>query len=40
VRILSRTFSEVDGYDEMIVMTDTRCKSHCEHHSICISRKE
>ncbi len=32
VQILSRTFSEVDGYDEMIVMTDIRFESHCEHH--------
>ena len=31
-QILSRTFSEVDGYDEMIVMTDIRFESHCEHH--------
>ena len=32
VQIRSRTFSEVDGYDEMIVMTDIRFESHCEHH--------
>lgn len=32
VQILSRTFSEVDGYDEMIVMSDIRFESHCEHH--------
>ena len=31
-QILSRTFSEVDGYDEMIVLTDIRFESHCEHH--------
>ena len=30
--ILARTFSEVDGYDEMIVMNDIRFESHCEHH--------
>ncbi len=30
--ILSRTFSETDGYDEMIVLKDMRFESHCEHH--------
>jgi GTP cyclohydrolase I len=30
--ILKRTFSEVEGYDEMIVMSDIRFESHCEHH--------
>jgi len=30
--ILKRTFSEVEGYDEMIVMNDIRFESHCEHH--------
>ncbi len=30
--ILSRTFSETDGYDEMIVLKDIRFESHCEHH--------
>ncbi len=37
--ILSRTFSEVDGYDEMIVMTDIRFESHCEHHMVPIIGK-
>ncbi len=32
VQILSRTFSEVEGYDEMVVMKDIRFESHCEHH--------
>lgn len=32
VDILARTFSEVGGYDEMIVMNDIRFESHCEHH--------
>ncbi len=30
--ILAKTFAEVDGYDEMIVMNDIRFESHCEHH--------
>jgi GTP cyclohydrolase I len=30
--ILSRTFSETEGYDEMVVLRDIRLESHCEHH--------
>jgi GTP cyclohydrolase I len=30
--ILSKTFSEVDGYDEMIVLRGVSFESHCEHH--------
>ncbi len=29
---LLRTFEEVEGYDEMIVLRDIRFESHCEHH--------
>ncbi|MEM9532839.1 MAG: GTP cyclohydrolase I FolE [Pseudomonadota bacterium] len=29
---LRRTFEEVEGYDEMIVLRDIRFESHCEHH--------
>ncbi|QNP39406.1 GTP cyclohydrolase I FolE [Lysobacter solisilvae (ex Woo and Kim 2020)] len=29
---LKRTFKEVDGYDEMIVLRDIEFESHCEHH--------
>ena len=32
VAFLKRTFEEVDGYDEMIVLRDIRFESHCEHH--------
>jgi GTP cyclohydrolase I len=32
VRFLKRTFEEVDGYDEMIVLRDIAFESHCEHH--------
>jgi len=32
VRYLKRTFEEVDGYDEMIVLRDIEFESHCEHH--------
>ena len=29
---LARTFEEVAGYDEMIVLRDIEFESHCEHH--------
>ena len=29
---LARTFEEVHGYDEMVVLRDIRFESHCEHH--------
>ena len=29
---MKRTFEEVEGYDEMIVLRDIRFVSHCEHH--------
>src|SRR5262245_6960176 len=32
VEYLQRTFEEVEGYDEMIVLRDIRFESHCEHH--------
>ena len=32
VEILSRTFNEVEGYDEMVVLLNVRSESHCEHH--------
>ena len=32
VRFLTRTFEEVEGYDEMIVLRDIKFESHCEHH--------
>jgi GTP cyclohydrolase I len=32
VEFLRRTFHEVDGYDEMIVLRDIHFESHCEHH--------
>ena len=39
VQLLSRTFGEMDGYDEMVVMTDIRFESHCEHHMVPIIGK-
>ena len=32
VEFLRRTFEEVEGYDEMIVLRDIPFESHCEHH--------
>jgi GTP cyclohydrolase I len=29
---LQRTFEEVGGYDEMVLLRDVRFESHCEHH--------
>lgn len=30
--LLARTFEEVEGYDEIIVLRDIRFESYCEHH--------
>ena len=30
--ILKKTFQEIEGYDEMIVLRGVRFESHCEHH--------
>jgi len=32
--ILGRTFKDVEGYDEMIVLRDIVFNSHCEHHMV------
>src|SRR6201986_2978426 len=29
---LKRTFEEIEGYDDMVVLKDIRFESHCEHH--------
>jgi GTP cyclohydrolase I len=31
---LSRTFSEVEGYNELVLITDIELHSHCEHHMV------
>ncbi len=31
-QVLNKTFTEVDGYDEMIVLRGVTFESHCEHH--------
>jgi GTP cyclohydrolase I len=32
VGLLQRTFEEIDGYDEMVLLRDIPFESHCEHH--------
>ena len=39
VEYLERTFEEVEGYDEMIVLRDIRLETHCEHHMVPILGK-
>lgn len=34
---LSKTFEEIAGYDEMIVLRGVRFDSHCEHHLLPVS---
>ena len=38
-QILERTFDEIEGYDEMIVLRGIRVESHCEHHLAPITGK-
>ena len=32
VDVLSRTFEETGGYDDLVMLRDIRVESHCEHH--------
>jgi GTP cyclohydrolase IA len=34
--ILSRTFEETDGYDEIVLLRNIQFESHCEHHMATI----
>ena len=34
--LLERTFEEVDGYDEIVLLKGIRIESHCEHHMVPI----
>ena len=36
---LSRTFEDVQGYDDMVLVKDIRFHSHCEHHMVPIIGK-
>ena len=37
--LLSKTFENISGYDELIVLRDIRLESHCEHHIVPIIGK-
>jgi len=36
-KILSKTFTEVEGYDDMVIEKNISVQSHCEHHMAPIS---
>ncbi len=36
VALLERTFEEVEGYDEIVLLRNIRLESHCEHHMVPI----
>ncbi len=36
VGLLERTFEEVEGYDEIVLLRDIRVESYCEHHMVPI----
>lgn len=36
VEILNKTFEEVEGYDDAVIVRDIRVESHCEHHMVPI----
>ena len=36
IDMLSRTFEETDGYDEMVLLREINFQSHCEHHMVPI----
>ena len=39
VEILGRTFEEISGYDEVVILKDIPFESHCEHHMVPIVGK-
>ena len=36
VQLLARTFEEVEGYDDMVMLRNIQLESHCEHHLVPI----
>ena len=37
--VLGRTFEDVEGYDDMVMLRDIAMESHCEHHMVAILGK-
>ncbi len=37
--VLAKTFEEVEGYDEMVIVRNIKLESHCEHHMVPIMGK-
>ena len=37
--LLAKTFENISGYDELVVLRDIRLESHCEHHIVPIVGK-
>ena len=37
--VLTRTFEDVEGYDDMVMLRDIALESHCEHHMVAILGK-
>ena len=33
-QILGKTFEEIEGYDDIVLLKDMRMESHCEHHMV------
>lgn len=39
VKVLGRTFEEIGGYDEIVMLRDIAVESHCEHHMLPVIGK-
>jgi GTP cyclohydrolase IA len=37
LELLAKTFDEVEGYDEMVILRDIPMESHCEHHLVAFT---
>ncbi len=37
--VLGRTFEDIEGYDDMVMLRDIALESHCEHHMVAILGK-
>ena len=35
-KVLGKTFEEIEGYDEIVIVRNIRVESHCEHHMVPI----